>query len=127
MHGLVESYYLELGKYLLGFQHHLVVALMIEAGVEHCVVGVKLGGLFEHAYFDVASEDDTARIPTLLAAQHREQCRFARAVFGDESNALTFSYRETNVVEEHERPEGFCEVLNIEHRGEFSHFLAALC
>ena len=42
-HWLLEVANLQLGEYLLGFQHPLGVALMIEAGVEHALVRIETG------------------------------------------------------------------------------------
>ena len=42
-HWLLEVANLQLGEYLLGFQHPLRITLMIEAGVEHALVRIETG------------------------------------------------------------------------------------
>ena len=61
-HGLVEVAYLQLGEHLFCLEHLLVLALVVEARLKHCLVGVEHRRLFEYAHLYVLAEYYTARI-----------------------------------------------------------------
>ena len=77
-----------------------LAAPSIEASVEHTLFRVECGCLFQHRYTQVIAIDDVAAVVTLLARQNGKQRGFARAVFGNQSYALSFAYGEGDVVEE---------------------------
>ena len=72
-HGLVEVAYLELGEHLFGPEHLLVVALMVEACVEHRLVGVEPWRLLEESHLEVPAEGDLSAVVALVPCDDAEQ------------------------------------------------------
>ena len=70
-HGLRKVANLQLREYLLGTQHFLVVAFMIEAGIEDGVVGIEVGRLLKIADAQVVAEDNLSVVVALLACDDR--------------------------------------------------------
>ena len=115
-HRLVEVPDFQLRQYLLGSQHALRVALMVETGVEHRLTRVELWRLLQIARLQVAPVDDATLVVALLARQNRQQGRFARSVLGNQPHTLSFSYRERDVLEQHLRAERLRQILYINIR-----------
>ena len=113
-HGLLQVANLQLGQDLLGLEHPLRVALMVETSIEHALIGVECGCLFQEPHLEVALEDDGAIVVAFLACQYREQRRLSRAVLGYQPHLLSFGNGETDTLEQHQRPERFRQVLNVE-------------
>ena len=57
-HRLLQVTDLQLGENLLGLEHLLRVALVVETGIEHTLAGVEHRTLFEHAHAQITTEDD---------------------------------------------------------------------
>ena len=112
-HGLLQVAYLELCQDLLRLEYLLLVALMVETGIEHRVVGLECGCLFQESHLEVAPEDDVSAVVSLLAREYREQRGLTRAVLGDESHALSLSNRERDILEQHRRAKRLGEVLYV--------------
>ena len=100
LHRLFEVGDVQLCEDLLCLEHALRVAVMIEAGIQHAVVGIEVGSLFQIAQLDVVAIDDAALLVSLFAIQNRHEGRFASAIFGYESHFLSFTDRERQVVED---------------------------
>ena len=86
---------------------------MIEAGVEHGLLRVKLWRLFEEAHLQVVAEYDIARIVALLSCEDGEQRRLTRTVLRNQSYPLTGANGETDVVEQLQGAKRLREVLYV--------------
>ena len=86
---------------------------MIEAGIKHTLLGVEHGRLFQHAYFQIATEDDAAGVIALLAREHGEQRRLAHTVLGNQTYLLSLCDGEADVLKEHQRSKRLSQILYI--------------
>ena len=98
-HGLFEVGYLEGGQYLLGLQHSLRVALMVEARIEHGVFRIELRTLLKACHPQVVAVDNGARFVAFLSCQDGQKGRFSGSVLCDEPHALAFGYGERYIFE----------------------------
>ena len=112
-HRLLQVADLQLGEDLLGFQHLLLISLMIEAGIEDTLGGIEDGRLFEHTHPQVTTEDDVSRVVTLHTGEDGKQRRLARTVLRDQSHLLPFSDGEADVVEQYQRAERLRQLLHV--------------
>ena len=113
-HGLLQVAYLQLCEHLLGLQHLLGVALVVETGIEHALVGVKVGCLFQHAHTQVTTEDDVTLVIALFARQDRQQGALTRTVLGYQTYLLPLGYRKTQIAKQHQRAKRLGEVLYVQ-------------
>ena len=95
---------------------------MVKAGIEHTLLWIENGRLFEHAYLQIPAENDLTGIKALLAGEHGEQRRFARTVLGNQSHFLSFGNRKTDVLEQDQCAKRFCQVLYVQIWGVLSHW-----
>ena len=112
-HGLLKVADLQLRQHLFRAQHLFWIPLMVEAGIEHALLRVEHGRLLQHAHLQVATEDDTAAVVTLLAREHGEQRRLARTVLGYQAHLLSLSNGEADILEEHQRAKRLGQVLYV--------------
>jgi len=106
----------QLRQHLFGLQDFLLLALVVETGVEHRIVGIEHRRLLQIPRADAVAPDDVARVAPLLARQDGKQRRLARTVAGDEPHALPLSYRKTDGVQQQQTAEGFGQMLYVENR-----------
>ena len=112
-HALAQVANLQLRQYLLGTKHLLVLALVVEAGIEHRVVRVEVWPLLQIAHSQVVAEDDLPVVVALLAGDDRQQRGLSCAVFGNESYLLPLGNGERDVLEQHLCAERFGQILYV--------------
>ena len=111
---LIEVFYPELGKYLLGFQLGIIIEIhSMEASFEHGSAFRKLWFLSEIPHFYPVSVDDSTGITTLIACKHGEKCRFSCSILRNKTDALTLSDGERYVLKEHSLAKSLADVLDI--------------
>ena len=125
-HRLLQIANLQLRQHLLGLQQFLLLVLMIEAGFEHRLRRVEAGRLLQIADGQVAAEHDAAPVARLLASQHRQQRRLARAVASYQPHPLPLGNAEADVAEQPERAERFRHALHVNVWGILSHSILGL-
>ena len=112
-HRLLQVADLQLGEDLLGFQHLLLISLMIEASIEYTLGRIEDGRLFEHTHPQVTTEDDVSRVVALHTGEDGKQRRFARTVLCDQSHLLPFGDGEADVAEQYQRAERLRQLLHV--------------
>ena len=115
-HLLVKVIYLKLCKYLLRTQNLRLISFMIEACIQHSVVGIKLGRLLQIANLKLASEDNIARIVAFAPCQYGEQRRLARAVLSNKTYFLSFGNTERYVLKQDMGSKRFSKILYVKIR-----------
>ena len=73
--------------------------MVIEAGIQDRLIGIKLRCLFQITDTYIVVEDDRATVVAFLAGYNLQERRLTRTVLGDESNLLTLGDGETDVFE----------------------------
>ena len=112
-HTLTEVANLQLRQHLLGFQHFLVLALMIETSIEHTLVRIKYRRLLQHAHFQVTTKHNTSLVVAFLTAEYGQQRRLTCTILCNQSYLLAFANRETDVAEQRQGTERLREVLYV--------------
>lgn len=113
-HLLLQVLDAQLRQHLLGPQHLLGIALVVEAGVEDGVRRIEMRRLLQIAHTDVVAIDDLSRVVALVAVEDGEQGRFARAVARHKPHLLSLRHRETHVVEKHLLSKTLREMLDVQ-------------
>ena len=75
------------------------------------------GRLTQIAYAQSVPIDDGAAVVALHAGKDVEQGTLARAVLGDEADALSLCHTKRDVLEEHVLAEGFCQMVDLQVGG----------
>ena len=86
---------------------------MIEAGIEHTLLRVENGRLLQQSHFQIATEDNTTGVITLLAREDREQRRLTHTILGNQSHLLSLSDGKTDILEKHQRTKRLGQVLYV--------------
>ena len=113
-HGLLQVCDVQLGQYLLGSQHLLFVALMVEASIEHRFLGVELRRLLQETDAQVVAPNDGTALVALMSGEDRHERWLARSVLGNQSHLLSFGDRKRNILKQDPRSEALGQVLNVQ-------------
>ena len=100
-HRLRKVSNLQLGENLLRLENALLVAMMIEASIEHTLLGIKCWRLGEKSHAYVAAIDDAAIVIALLVHEDFHECRLSRTVLCYQSDTLSLAYAEVDVTKQH--------------------------
>ena len=112
-HGLLQVANFQLRQYLLGLQHLLWVALMIETRIEHALLRIEHRRLLQHSHLQVTTEHNVTTVVTLLTREYRQQCRLTRTVLGYQSHLLAFADGEADVAEQRQGAERLRQMLHV--------------
>ncbi len=91
-HRLLEVIDMQLCENLLGFQYPLRIAMMIEAGVEHRLLGIELRSPLQITDANIIVKNNGTTVVALLSGNDLQERGLSRTVLGDESNLLTLSH-----------------------------------
>ena len=72
-HGLLQIFDFQLRQNLFSFQHLFFFALVVETSIQHTFRRIEDGRLFQHAYTQIAAEDNLTRIIAFFTREHRQQ------------------------------------------------------